>query len=563
MSLFLQRLSVPSKFAAHLGGVATLTSASLAALAWSGVVRVDVARPELALACLAATGVLASAWTWWVSRTTTQPLKNALQLAEQAIASVGQVPAILGRQRGDEGQRLVAHLTQMQERQTQLVRTSVALKAAQEDQQDEMAAWAEDTLRLRSALDASGMHALITDEEGVILFVTRGLAQQLKSHQSAIKQTLPHVDLERLVGQKWEAFEPARQQADDATAEALSAAGALRFQDLAFQLTTHGVRNRQGQEVGQVVVWREASSAQDAPTPQPTGDKVAWAFDAMAIPAHVIDLHGHIVQSNHAFRTMLQAHAGAFKAANGDFDSDQLHGASAGMLYADPSAELSRLTTLSAKAQSRKVLGGRTYEVTEQPIHDLNGQIVGVLCQWQDCTPAWLAERAFAGLAQRVAAGDYAKPAMLDGLDGVYRQIGEHINRVVLAMNETSAPVREAVEQLGNALAQVAQSTLTVQEAIASMSAQQDGTALSRPHAMLAEKAGTLLAQMVPTINQTTEVLQEPMSKQASEVLAATADQLQEQAARLHAVVASYRLAVSSKATRPEEAQSALTACTA
>ena len=54
------------------------------------------------------------------------------------------------------------------------------LKTEQEDLSDEIAHWATDTLRMRSALDATGVHALLTDEEGVILFVTRTLAAMLK-----------------------------------------------------------------------------------------------------------------------------------------------------------------------------------------------------------------------------------------------------------------------------------------------------------------------------------------------------------------------------------------------
>ena len=53
------------------------------------------------------------------------------------------------------------------------------LKTEQEDLSDEIAHWATDTLRMRSALDATGVHALLTDEEGVILFVTRTLAAML------------------------------------------------------------------------------------------------------------------------------------------------------------------------------------------------------------------------------------------------------------------------------------------------------------------------------------------------------------------------------------------------
>lgn len=568
MSLFLHRLSVPAKFAAQFGGMLSVTGAAVAALAWSGTIRFEVARPELAVACLVASGGVAAALTWWMGRSASQPLKNALQVAEQASAKVGAAPFVAGK--GDEGSRLLQHLTHMQERQAQLVRAGAALQAAKADQQDEMAAWAEDTLRLRAALDATGVDALITDDQGVILFVTRSLAKRLKAQHAAIKRCLPALETDRLVGQSWDAFAPVLQPLPSA-AEGVWQRQRLQLQEQAFDLTLHPVRDRSGEQVGQVIVWRadetgEARDTQDSDVTSVAQDSMAIAaslFDALTVPAHVVGLDGTIVQANHAFRSLLQVHQGAFKAANAAFQSTDVEGASAGMLYADASTELSRLLALGGETRSRKVLGGRTYEVTETPISDMSGQTVAVLCQWLDCTDTWLAERSFSALAERVSAGDFTRPAALDGIQGTLREVGQRLNQVVTAMNDTSAPVREAVEQLGNALAQVAQSTLTVQEAIAAMPRRTDSEGVAKSNAMLADKAGVLLAQMVPTINQTTEVLQEPMSKQASEVLAQTADQLQEQAARLHAVVASYRLAVSNKTERQEEAQSALTACTA
>ena len=198
----------------------------------------------------------------------------------------------------------------------------------------------------------------------------------------------------------------------------------------------------------------------------------------------------------------------------------------------------------------------------DTPIRDAQGHLVAVVCQWVDRTDAWLAERAFNALAERVSQGDYAKPANLDGIDGLHRQIGMQLNQVVKSMNDTITPVRAATEQLGNALAQVSLSTLSVQEAIESLARKVETERLPKPSAMLAQKAGALLAQMVPAINHTTELLQDPLNPHASEALAATAEQLQAQAALLQAMVASYRLAVGAGKARIPEVKSTATEST-
>lgn len=48
--------------------------------------------------------------------------------------------------RGDEASRLLRQLSHVQERQQQLAKAHDELKAAQDDQQDEMSHWATETL---------------------------------------------------------------------------------------------------------------------------------------------------------------------------------------------------------------------------------------------------------------------------------------------------------------------------------------------------------------------------------------------------------------------------------
>ncbi|MDE1999940.1 MAG: hypothetical protein KGI52_13570, partial [Burkholderiales bacterium] len=66
MTQLLRQISVGTKFAAQIGGVLSLSAISAAALSLTGSVKVEWTHPQLAAACLAATGLAAGVWTWWV-----------------------------------------------------------------------------------------------------------------------------------------------------------------------------------------------------------------------------------------------------------------------------------------------------------------------------------------------------------------------------------------------------------------------------------------------------------------------------------------------------------------
>lgn len=552
MTPLLRQISVGTKFAAQFGGVLGLSAVTAAGLALTGVVKLELAHPQIVAACLAATGLAAGAWTWLVGRSAARPMKDVLTLAQNMAEAAGPMPFAIDR--GDEASRLLRQLSHVQERQQQLAKAHDELKAAQDDQQDEMSHWATDTLRLRAALDATQTDALITDEEGVILFVTKTLAVMLKEHQDKIKAVLPQVDLDRLVGQRLEAFSQAADGTDLTILPTSDVETELRFAGLTFALRAQAVRDRKGQVAGHIIIWRDLTATLAKGKQQAVAtaelDQLKQVLDLSVTPTHVMDLSGAICMANQAFLQLMKDHAVAFKAANSSFRAEGAVGGSVGMLYSDPAGTVGMLKTLTERQTSRKVLGGRTYDVTDTPLRDAQGKLVAVVCQWVDCTDAWLAERAFTALAERVSLGDFSKPAALDGINGLQRQIGVQLNQVVKSMNDTIAPVRAATEQLGNALAQVSMSTLSVQEAIQTLAKKVEPERLPKPGAMLAQKAGALLAQMVPAINHTTELLQDPLNPHASEALAATAEQLQAQAALLQAMVASYRLAVGASKSR-------------
>ncbi len=555
MTQLLRQISVGSKFAAQFGGVVTLSAVSVAALTLTGTLKLQWAQPQVAAAGLVATGLVAGVWSWWVGRSAARPLKEAVALAQTLSEAAG--PAPFAVDRGDEATRLLRHLTHVQEQHQSLARSFDQLKTEQADLSDEIAHWATDTLRMRSALDATGVHALLTDEEGVILFVTRTLAAMLKEHEAKIKAVLPQVELSRLIGQRLDVFSQAAEGADLTILPTSEGETELRFAGLTLALKAQPIRDRQGKIVGHTVTWRDLSASLP-PKAAPAADAAPWCqiLDLSVVPGYVADAQGRIVMANAALRELLRARAQAFKAANPAFKSQDLEGASVAMFYGASHDEAAGLKNLRDRRVSRRVLGGRTFDITDTPVRNDAGEVVAVLSQWQDCTDAWLASHAFAALADRVSAGDYARPASLEGMNGLFREAGAQINAVVASMNQTIAPVRAATEQLGTALAQVSQSTLSVQDILQSLARKQQGErVVPKTTAMLAEKAGAVLAQMVPAINHTTELLQDPMNPDASEALASTAEQLQAHAALLQAMVASYRLAVGAgKAARSSDA---------
>ena len=135
---------------------------------------------------------------------------------------------------------------------------------------------------------------------------------------------------------------------------------------------------------------------------------------------YVADAQGRIVMANAALRELLRARAQAFRPPTPHSSRKTWEGASVAMFYGASHDEAAGLKNLRDRRVSRRVLGGRTFDITDTPVRNDAGEVVAVLSQWQDGTDARLASHAFAALADRVSAGDYARPASLEGMSGLF-----------------------------------------------------------------------------------------------------------------------------------------------
>ncbi|MBL0085946.1 MAG: PAS domain S-box protein [Ideonella sp.] len=358
---------------------------------------------------------------------------------------------------------------------------------------------AVDAERIRQALDVTATNVMVADSHFNIVYANRSLQAMLKEAEGDIRKDLPQFDAAQVVGANIDVFHkrPEHQRAIlsrlDKPHQTRLTIGGRRF-----DLYLNPIVDAQNRRQGIVVEWkdmtailaaeeREAEQLAEERRVKDEALRVRQALEETSMPVRIADANGSILFVNKALNHILHRDAAAFRRDIPSFDPDKVIGASVGMFYADPAAAVARLKGLTSAANSRMVLGGRTYDLTTTPVLDAQGASRGSVGQWLDRTDQLAAEAEVSTIMQGAVNGDLSARIELDGKDGFFRVIGENLNALLDHLARTMRDVSLAADNLTAAADQVSQTSQSV-----SQSASEQAASVEQTTASLQEMASSV-----------------------------------------------------------------------
>ncbi len=155
------------------------------------------------------------------------------------------------------------------------------------------------------------------------------------------------------------------------------------------------------------------------------------ALDCVDNAVGVADKQANMIYLNPAFMTLLRKNEAGIRQKIPGFDAEKAIGASAGLLFDNSRAAVTRLCALTKPHEMHQALAGRVFHVVDSPIFDKNGERLGVTGRWADVTEQLNAEKEVAALVEAAASGDFGKRIAEADKSGFMLQMVQGLNKVL------------------------------------------------------------------------------------------------------------------------------------
>ncbi|MDE2076343.1 MAG: hypothetical protein KGI91_04615 [Burkholderiales bacterium] len=403
--------------------------------------------------------------------------------------------------------------------------------------------------QVRQALDSCSTNVMIADANNVIIYTNKSVDEMMLRNEARLREALPHFDARQIKGKSVDVFHknPAHQQ---------RLLGALqgeykteiKVSGLTFSLTANPIVDAQGQRLGSVVEWKDRTAEVEA-------------------EAEVNRLVDGATQGDFSSRMRSNQNDKFFGVLASRFNvlmdtiSNTIRDVRAAAEQLTAASEQVSATSLSlsqaASGQAASV------EQTSAALEQMTGSIQKNAdnAQQTDVMAQRSAHEASEGglVVTRTAEAMRSIAAKIAIIDDIAYQTN------LLALNAAIEASRAG--EHGRGFAVVAAEVRKLAER--SQSASMEIRDLAGNSVGMAEKAGLMLAQMMPSINQTSELVRSisqsseeqadgvrqinsamsllnsttQQNASASEQLSATAEQLSAQATQLQELMSFFRLA--------------------
>lgn len=175
--------------------------------------------------------------------------------------------------------------------------------------------------------------------------------------------------------------------------------------------------------------------------------RIKNALDSVSANVMVADADFNIIYMNPAVLDMFKTAEKQIRIDLPNFDSNNLLGNSIDHFHKNPAHQRHLLTALQTKHDATVRIGGRTFDLTANPIVNEEGERLGSVVEWKDRTLEVAVEEKISRLVEKAVEGDFSTRIDTADLSGFFSRLGDGVNQL---MSVTDRGLREVMRVLGH-----------------------------------------------------------------------------------------------------------------
>ncbi|BDM62862.1 methyl-accepting chemotaxis protein [Shewanella sp. NFH-SH190041] len=248
---------------------------------------------------------------------------------------------------------------------------------------------AQETSRIKKALDVCQANVMMADADLNIVYLNDSLQEMLEANESKLKEGISSFSTKGLVGTNIDTFHanPAHQRNMLANLTA-SYETQIKVSGLTFNLIATPVFDN-GERTGTVVEWaditKELAQSEENQRLSRETNRIKQALDVCQANVMVADADCNIIYFNDSLEEMLSKNEHTLKQSLNRFDMKTLLGTNIDVFHKNPAHQRNMLENLTSSYRTRINVSGLTFNLIATPVFD-NGVRTGTVVEWADMT---------------------------------------------------------------------------------------------------------------------------------------------------------------------------------
>jgi methyl-accepting chemotaxis protein-1 (serine sensor receptor) len=382
---------------------------------------------------------------------------------------------------------------------------------------------ADETLRIKIALDNVGTNVMIADIGRNIVYMNKSIGDMLANAQNDIRKELPQFDAAKLIGTNIDGFHKRPDHQKNLLGNFTKTHSArIEVGGRTFDLVANPVMNAQGERLGSVIEWADMTERLTAREKEvATANenlRLRIALDNVGTNVMIADNERNIIYMNKSIVPMLSNAEADIRKDLPNFSVANLIGSSIDNFHKNPSHQKNLLATFTSPHKAEIRVGGRTFLLVASPVINESKERIGSVVEWTDRTQEVAVEKEVAEVVSSAAMGDFTRRIAEAGKAGFFMTLATNMNRLL----QTSEVGLNEVVRVLSALANGDLSQrITADYSGTFGQLKDDANATSEKLATIIEdvrNAADALTSASEQVSQTAQSLSQSASEQASGV---------------------------------------------
>ncbi len=176
--------------------------------------------------------------------------------------------------------------------------------------------------------------------------------------------------------------------------------------------------------------------------------RIKVALDNVSTNVMLADNDRKVIYMNKAIYRMFANAESDIKKDFSHFDSKNLIGFSIDRFHKQPELQKNILGTFTATHKAIISIGGRTFDLSANPIIDEKGDRLGSVVEWADVTNEMAVQKEIEGIVNKAVQGEFNSRISRDGKSGFFLNLAEGINQILQLSEEGLNDIARILEAL-------------------------------------------------------------------------------------------------------------------